>query len=253
MTSGSFPRALLIIPARDEAGNIAAVVERACNAGVDFDVLVINDGSTDATPQEARRAGAFVVDLPFNLGIGGAIQTGFKFAARHGYDLVCRVDGDGQHDPAHLAALLAPVLAGEADIVIGSRYVDRSVVIDADGYVASPPRALGIKLFAALVSLLIRRHVTDTTSGFQACNAEVAAFLARYCPVDYPEVETVALLHRAGFRVVERPVTMRRRLVGRSSITPLRSLYYIVKVVLALLIGQLRQPPPREGVAGGAR
>lgn len=248
-------RCLVLIPAYNEAGNIAQVIERVRKIDPTWDVLVVDDGSNDATGDIAEASGAFAVRLPYNLGIGGAIQTGYQFAERRKYDFVCRIDGDGQHDPADIVTLMVPVVAGQADVTIGSRYLEGDGETGTLGntYVASRARLLGIKLFARLVSLLVRHRLTDTTSGFQVANAEAAAFLARHCPIDYPEVEMVALLTRSGFRVEERRVTMLHRHTGRSSITPLRSLYYMIKVVLALLIGQLRRPPTREVRASDSR
>ena len=234
----------VIIPAYNEAGNIERTVREVRSILPESDVIVINDASRDATSALARQAGALVLDLPFNLGIGGAVQTGYTFAAAHGYTLIARLDGDGQHDPAQLAGLIAPVRDGEVDIAIGSRFIGAPRA-DGDHYRASLVRGGGIRLFANLVSLIIQQRVTDTTSGFQVCNAAVASFLGEHCPCDYPEVEMVAALGRSGYRIREIPVQMRRRLAGRSSITPVRSAYYAFKVTLALLIGLLRSPALR--------
>jgi glycosyltransferase involved in cell wall biosynthesis len=237
-------RRIAVVPARNEERAVAAVVEeiRAFDPGLD--VVVIDDGSTDATSREAAGAGAYVVRLPFNVGIGAAVQTGFKFALERGYDLAVRLDGDGQHDPAELPKLLAALEEHDADVVVGSRFVDGS------GEHQGPrTRRVGIVFFARLVSALTRQRVTDTTSGFQALNRRgITVFAADY-PHDYPEVEATVMVYKHGLRLVEVPVRMREREHGRSSITALRSVYYVVKVTLALLVGMLRTyaVPSEEG------
>jgi len=230
---------LVIIPAYNEAGSITDVIEHVHISVPQADVVVVDDGSTDATAQLAGQAGAMLLRLPVNLGIGGAVQTGYRFAVRQGYDWIARLDGDGQHDPAQIAALTEPIRAGRADVVIGSRY------LTVGGFRASRTRRAGISLFAAIVSTLTHCTFTDVTSGFQAANGEAAAFLAEHCPSDYPEIEGLVLLCRAGFRVVEVPVTMQARTAGRSSIRPWHVLYYVVKVLLAILVAFLRQTPRR--------
>ncbi len=208
-----------------------------------FDVVVIADGSTDRTAEVAAEHGAHVLRLPFNLGIGGAVQTGFRYAWEHGCEIVVRVDGDGQHDPAELGAVLAPVLAGHADVVVGSRFVG------TDGYRSSRARRLGIRVLAWTVSAIVRQRVTDPTSGFQALNRRALALFAADYPHDYPEVEATVMAHRCGLRLVEVPVTMRERGGGRSSITALHSIYYMLKVLLALFVDLFRRPAaPLEDV-----
>jgi len=232
----SDPRRIAIVPAYREERAIAGVVAeiRAFDPGLD--VVVVDDGSGDGTAAAARSAGAAVVRLPFNLGIGGAVQTGFKYALAHGYDLAVRLDGDGQHDPTELPKLIEPVLAGSADIVVGSRFAQA----DAD-YRAPLARRLGIGLFARIVSLLVGQRVTDTTSGFQALNRKGIALFAADYPHDYPEVEATVMVVRHELRLLEVPVRMREREHGRSSITAVRSLYYVVKVLLALFVGLFRR------------
>ena len=173
--------------------------------------------------------------LPFNLGIGGAVQTGFRYALEHGFELAVRLDGDGQHDPEELRALVAPVLAGEADIVVGSRFAGERT------HRPALARRLGIALFARVVSLLVRQRVTDTTSGFQALNRRGIALFAADYPHDYPEVEATVMVFRHRLRLVEVPVRMRERAAGRSSITAVRSVYYALKVSLALFVGLFRR------------
>jgi glycosyltransferase involved in cell wall biosynthesis len=200
-----------------------------------LDVVVVSDGSADATAEVAAAHGAHVVKLPFNLGIGGAVQTGFRYAWENGYEIAVRCDGDGQHDPSELPKVLAPVVAGDADIVVGSRFTgDR-------GYRSSAVRRIGIRLLARVVSLIARQRVTDTTSGFQALNRKALALFAADYPHDYPEVEGMVMTIRHKLRLQEVPVQMREREHGQSSITALRSIYYMAKVLLALFVGLFRR------------
>ena len=229
-------RRIAIVPAFNEEGNVGRVIDelRAFDPGLD--IVVISDGSIDRTALLAEEHGAHVIRLPFNLGIGGAVQTGFRYAWEEGYDLVVRVDGDGQHDPSQLDRVLGPVLRGEADIVVGSRFAG-----DADGYRSSRTRRVGIRFLAWMVSRIVGQRVTDTTSGFQALDREAIALFARDYPHDYPEVEATIMVFRHRLRLLEVPVTMRERGGGRSSITALRSIYYMVKVSLAIFVGLFRR------------
>ena len=226
---------IAIVPALNEEGNVAGVIAeiRAFDPG--FAVVVVDDGSADRTAAVAAKAGAHVLKLPFNLGIGGAVQTGFRYAFEQGYDLAVRVDGDGQHDPSQLGAILDPVLADRADIVVGSRFSG------AEGFRSSRLRRAGIRLLAWTVSALVHQRVTDTTSGFQALNRNGIRLFAADYPHDYPEVEATVMVVRHRLRLAEVPVTMRERGAGRSSITALRSIYYMVKVLLAIFVGLFRR------------
>lgn len=228
-------RRVAIVPARNEEGAVGGVVAEIRAFDPQLDVVVVDDGSTDRTAETAAAAGAFVVRLPFNLGIGAAVQTGFKFALERGYELAVRLDGDGQHDPAELPKLLEVLDRDVADVVVGSRFVDG--VGDHRGPKA---RRIGIVFFARLVSALTRQRVTDTTSGFQALNRRGIAIFAADYPHDYPEVEATVMVHKHRLRLVEVQVRMRERETGESSITVLRSIYYMFKVTLALLVGMLR-------------
>ena len=237
-------RRVAIVPALNEAENIGRVIDelRAFDPGLD--IVVVDDGSLDGTAQAAAAKGVRVLRLPFNLGIGGAVQTGFRFAFENDYDIAVRVDGDGQHDPAQLDRVLAPVLNGEADIVVGSRFA----AIGARGYRSSRTRRIGIRLLAWVVSRIVGQRVTDTTSGFQALNREGIALFARDYPHDYPEVEATVMVFRHRLRLTEVPVEMRERAAGSSSITALRSIYYMVKVLLAIFVGLFRRNVvPQEG------
>jgi glycosyltransferase involved in cell wall biosynthesis len=228
-------RRIAIVPAYNEEASIGRVLDelRAFDPGLD--VVVVDDGSTDRTADVARAKGARVVRLPFNLGIGGAVQTGFRYAWERGFDVAVRVDGDGQHDPCELGAVLEPVLADEADIAVGSRFSGRN------GYRSSRSRRLGIRLLAWCVSALTRQRITDPTSGFQAANRLGIRLFAADYPHDYPEAEATVMVFKHRLRLVEVPVAMRARESGRSSITALRSVYYMVKVLLAIFVALFRR------------
>ena len=229
-------RRIAIVPALNEEHALPKVIDELRAFDVGLDIVVVDDGSVDRTAEVAASKGARVLRLPFNLGIGGAVQTGFRFAFEQGYDIAVRVDGDGQHDPSQLNRVLAPVLSGEADIAVGSRFA-----ADSAGYRSSRTRRLGIRLLARVVSRIVGQRVTDTTSGFQALNRHGIALFARDYPHDYPEVEATVMVFRHRLRLVEVPVTMRERGGGRSSITTLRSVYYMVKVLLAIFVGLFRR------------
>jgi glycosyltransferase involved in cell wall biosynthesis len=220
-------RRIAIVPALNEEETIVRVIEeiRAFDPG--FDIVVVDDGSTDRTAGLAADRGAYVLRLPFNLGIGGAVQ----------------IDGDGQHDPAQLPAILGPVVAGDADLCVGSRFAAGT------GYQSSFARRLGIRLFARVVSAVVRQKVTDTTSGFRAVNRKGIALFAADYPHDYPEVEATIMSVKHRLRLQEVPVEMRERGGGASSITVLRSIYYMTKVLLAIFVGLFRRyavPPEKE-------
>jgi glycosyltransferase involved in cell wall biosynthesis len=226
---------IAILPALNEAAAIGRVIAdiRAYDPG--FEIVVVDDGSTDATAAVARSLGVTVLTLPFNLGIGGAVQTGYRYALENGFKVAVQVDADGQHDASQLGALLEPLIAHRADMVIGSRFIRNRT------YSAGVARGLGIRLFAAVMSVLLRRRVTDTTSGFRAINRRAIRLFAAEYPHDYPEVEAMLMAARERLRVEEVPVTMQPRRTGRSSITGPRSLYYMVKVLLAVLVGLARK------------
>lgn len=228
-------RRIAIVPAFNEEANIGRVVDELLAFDPGLDVVVVSDGSTDSTAALARDHGASVVRLPFNLGIGGAVQTGFQYAWERGYDVAVRCDGDAQHDPSELTKVLAPVLEGAADIVVGTRFGG-----DSD-YRSSAARRVGIRLLALVVSAIARQRVTDTTSGFQALNRRALSLFASDYPHDYPEVEGMVMTIKHRLRLCEVPVSMREREHGRSSITTMRSIYYMLKVLLALFVGLFRR------------
>ena len=232
-------RTLVIIPAYNESPVIGEVVRDVLKARPDIDVVVLDDCSRDATGEEAGKAGALVIRLPVNLGIGGAVQTGFKYAVSRGYKAVVQVDGDGQHDPHELAVVLKPLETGEADMVIGSRFVEKTK------YKAPFARRVGMILFSAVAHAAMGQKIADTTSGFRAINGDLASFLARNYPVDFPDAETLVLCRRSGFRIKEVAVQMRPRKSGKSSTTTLKSLYYPFKQMLSVLVVLLRKAPQR--------
>jgi glycosyltransferase involved in cell wall biosynthesis len=226
---------IAIVPSLNEEVTVGHVIDeiRAFDRG--FDIVVVDDGSTDRTAGVAADRGAHVLRLPFNLGIGGAMQTGFRFAFEHGYDIAVQIDGDGQHDPSQLPKILAPVLAGEADLCVGSRFTGKGA------YRSSFVRRIGIKIFARVVSAVVGQKVTDTTSGFRAVNGKGIALFASDYPHDYPEVEATVMCVKHKLRLTEVPVEMRERGGGASSITALRSIYYMTKVLLAIFVGLFRR------------
>jgi glycosyltransferase involved in cell wall biosynthesis len=228
-------RGIAIVPAHNEEAAVAGVVGEIRAFDPALEIVVVDDGSTDRTAAVARAAGARVLSLPFNLGIGGAVQTGFRLAREEGFDVAVRLDGDGQHVAAELPKLLAPILDGTADLVVGSRFAG------ARDYRPPLARRLGIKLFAAVVSLLTRQRVTDTTSGFQACNRRAITLFAADYPHDYPEVEATVMVFKHRLRLTEVPVAMRERTAGTSSIGAFSSVYYAVKVLLAVFVALSRR------------
>lgn len=220
---------LVIIPAFNEEETIASTL-RSLEEVASYDYLVVNDGSDDATREVLEHNGYHFLDLPINLGIGGAMHTGYVYAWRHGYRYALQLDADGQHDPCDLERLVAEIRAGEYDMVIGSRFVQET------DYSGSWARRLGIFYFQHLIRLLTGMRVADPTSGYRVVNARVIEEFVRDYPNDYPEVEVLISLARRGYRVKELPVQMRDRQGGSSSITPLKSLYYMAKVTLFLVI-----------------
>jgi hypothetical protein len=239
-----FTRGLAIVPAFNESASIAAVIKDLRAHVPELHAVVIDDGSTDGTARHVP-PGTTVISLPFNLGIGGAVQTGYRFAARGGYEVAVQVDGDGQHPAAEVRRLLERLAEGDADLVIGSRF------LAPGGYRQGLARRAGSLVLRTLLRLLTGLRFTDCTSGFRAANRRVIEAFAEHYPEDYPEPEVVVLLHRAGLRVVEVPVTMSPRAGGITSIPLLRGVYYVVKVSVAIVLATMRQPWPRGETVPG--
>lgn len=233
-------KCLVIVPAYNEAGSVGQVVSDLIKHLPKADVLVVDDGSTDGT-HEAVPEGASVLRLPFNLGIGGAMQAGYRYAFLHGYGLAMQVDGDGQHPAAEAHKLIDAITAGNADLVIGSRFLS-----DDPNYTPPAARALAISMLRTLIKALTGKRITDCTSGFRVCNHRVIEAFAAWYPEDYPEPEVILLLHRAGFEVAETPVVMRERTAGRTSIPFHKGVFYLLKVSSALLLDMIRKPWPKS-------
>jgi len=233
------PSYLAVVPAYNESATVVGVIDGLREQAPGFDVLVVDDGSTDDTAAVAGMAGAQVLRLPFNLGIGGAVQAGFIYARDHKYDFMAQVDGDGQHEPAELQKLVTAIRGSSGvDMVCGSRFLT-----DDYHYPAPISRRTGIHLFAALLSRLIGARVSDPTSGFRLYNRRAIELFARDYPHDYPEVEAVLMLHHHRLRMREVPVKMYLRGGGNSSISTGKSAYYMIKVLLALFVGLARRRP----------
>jgi glycosyltransferase involved in cell wall biosynthesis len=229
-------RTLVIIPAHNEAANIGQVLRDVQATRLPVDVLVIDDRSTDETATVAAQTGAHVLQLPNNLGYGGAVQTGFLYAVRYGYDYGVMMDADGQHDASSIEALLRVVQEGKADIALGSRFLGHME------YQASFVKRVGMAIFRQIVSRITGQHITDPISGFQALNRDVMTFFATdNYPVDFPDADTILLLYFAGFRLLEVPVTMRERLSGVSMHSNWKPIYYVFKMFLSIFIVLLRQ------------
>lgn len=237
-------KCLVIVPAYNEERVISKVIEDIRHNFKAADIVVINDGSTDKTAYKARQSGAKVINITINLGIGGAVQTGFMYAHQEQYDVAIQFDGDGQHMGDQIGSLISPILSGEADVVIGSRYLGRK------GYSSSFMRRLGIMLLSSINSCVLGQKITDSTSGFRAYNKYAIDFLSSYYPQDYPEPESINVLVKNGFRVKEVYVKMSARMEGKSSITSLLSIYYMLKVMLAILVGISRKSV-KEGAKDG--
>lgn len=223
-------KVLLIIPAYNEEENIEKVVNNLIQNYPQYDYVVVNDGSRDHTEEICIRNHYNLISLPINLGIGGAVQTGYRYALQNHYDIAIQIDGDGQHDIAYVEKLIEPILSGEADIAIGSRFIEK------EGFQSSATRRMGISFLSGLIHVLCFKRVKDVTSGFRAVDKEFIEVYAENYPSDYPEPEAivVAIMHRG--RIEEIPVVMKERMGGSSSINLRRSVYYMIKVTLAILV-----------------
>jgi len=235
MESGK--KILVIIPAFNEEGSVGKVVEEVKAYLPRVDALVVNDGSSDLTSEIARSRGAIVMDLPFNLGIGGAMQAGYKYAYEKGYHIAIQVDGDGQHDPREIPKLVHILEEGGADVAIGSRFIGDSE------YKASVMRRVGILVLSRAISVIVGEKITDPTSGFRAANRRAIQLFSANYPQDYPEPEAMVLLHKCGLMMKEVPVKINQRYSGESSITKIKSIYYMVKVLLAIFVDCFKKRP----------
>lgn len=226
---------LIIIPAYNEESNIAKTVESILKNAEGFDYVIINDCSTDGTRQLCEERGYNIVNLPINLGIGGAVQTGYRYAYDNGYDVAVQVDGDGQHDPEFLDRMAEYLMENHLDMVIGSRFIEKK------GFQSSGLRRIGIKFFSWLIKLMTGHRVTDPTSGLRMIGRNTMDIFAKDYPRDYPEPESVVAILRRGMKVEEIPVVMHERAGGVSSISLKKSVYYMIKVTLAILIERIRK------------
>lgn len=228
---------LVIIPAYNEADNIEKLLKSIKKLDIELDILVVNDASIDDTTDIVKNCNiqVQVVDLPTNLGIGGAVQTGFVYAYHNNYDIAIQVDGDGQHDPAFIKDIILPIINKDADMVIGSRFIKK------EGFQSSFFRRMGIKFFQFLIKLLVKERFTDPTSGFRACNRNVIKEFVNYYPIDYPEPESLMILKRKRYKVIEVPVIMSERKGGASSIRAFQTMYYMYKVTMAIIIDFFRK------------
>lgn len=223
-------KVLLIIPAYNEAENIEKVVNDLIQNYPQYDYVIVNDGSRDETEEICLKNHYQMLSLPLNLGIGGAVQTGYRYALKNHYDIAIQIDGDGQHDIAYVEKLIEPIFSGEADIAIGSRFIKK------EGFQSSATRRMGISFLSGLIHVLCFKKVKDVTSGFRAVNEKFIKIYAENYPSDYPEPEAIvaAIMHRG--RIAEVPVIMKERAGGSSSINLKRSVYYMIKVTLAILV-----------------
>lgn len=236
-------RKLAIVPAFNEAEAITETIAAIRRWAPEFDIVVVDDGSTDATAAHARLAGAIVLRMPFNVGIGGAMQSGYLYALEHGYDVAVQVDGDGQHDPRHIRELLQRLHSDPTlNMVTGSRFLDSS----GEGYRSTAARRVGIRIFSSVISLITAQHVTDPTSGFRMTDRRGIELFACDYPHDYPEIEAIVLMHRHRLRSCEIPVVMHPRVSGESAISAAQSVYYMIKVLLAVSVALLRGRPSIE-------
>ncbi|GAA0507682.1 glycosyl transferase family 2 [Paractinoplanes deccanensis] len=228
-------RALAIMPAWNEADSIAAVIKELRREAPGMDVLVVDDCSRDATAEVARAEGAKVLRLPYKLGVGGARRLGYRYAAEHDYDITVQMDADGQHDPRYIPRMV-DALSG-ADLVIGARFAGEG------GYRVRGPRQWAMRLLSGALSVITRTRLTDTTSGFRECRGELIAFYARNFPVEYlgDTIDTLVQAKRSGFRIRQVPVSMRPRQGGRPSASPAKSMIYLLRSVLALLLALVRR------------
>ena len=226
---------LVIIPAFNEEGNLEKTIKDIKDNAPDFDYVIINDCSTDKTLEMCRRHGFSYLNLPVNLGIGGAVQTGYRYAYYHGYDIAVQFDGDGQHSASHLEDMVTTLIDTESDMVIGSRFIEK------EGFQSSGLRRIGIKYFTGLIKLLTGKKITDPTSGMRMVNKKLLEKFTDEYPKDYPEPESVVTILSEKYKVTEIPVVMNEREEGVSSISLKNSVYYMIKVSCAILIARMKK------------
>jgi glycosyltransferase involved in cell wall biosynthesis len=237
-------KVLVIIPAYNEAENVASIICQVRDVVPQASILVVDDGSSDATAEVARAAGAEVISLPCNLGYGAAVQTGFRYAVIHDYDVGVQLDADGQHDPASIPALLDPVVSGQVDVALGSRFLGRA------DYRISWPRWIGMRVFALIASAVVRQRITDPTTGFQALSRRVMRYFSEdNYPADYPDADAIILLGLRGFRLREVPVIMRPRTSGTSMHGGAIAVIYVFQMFLSILAVILRERVLRPATA----
>lgn len=232
---------LIIIPAYNEERNILGVIEDVLTNATGFDYIIVNDCSTDNTIDLCKEKEFNVLNLPTNLGIGGCVQAGYRYARDNGYDMAIQFDGDGQHNAKYIETLCNVMLEKEYDMVIGSRFINNV------GFQSSAVRRIGIKFLSELIKRIAKTSISDPTSGFRIINKQVINCLCQYYPMDYPEPESIVSLCRMGYKVGEVPVIMNERIEGKSSISPSKSIYYMVKVSLAIIIDSLKTRKRKEG------
>ena len=228
-------KSIVIIPAYNEEKSIVKTVQDICEHAPEFDYVIINDCSTDQTLSVCRKHHLHVLNLPVNLGIGGAVQTGFLYAYKNGYDYAVQFDGDGQHDAQYLQKMRDYMIEQDAGMLIGSRFLEK------EGFQSTGMRRFGIRYFSALIKFLTGQKITDPTSGMRMINRDILAMYSESYPKDYPEPESVVAIINSGKKVMEYPVIMRKRMEGTSSISPLKSIYYMIKVSLAIFLEMLRK------------
>lgn len=228
-------KTIVIIPAYNEEENIKKVVESIYDLKIDLDVLVVNDGSTDNTSKEANNTNAIVINLPNNLGIGGGVQTGYLYALKNNYDIAIQLDGDGQHNPKDIIRMLEKIENEKYDMVIGSRFITKT------NYKQTIFRMAGIRIVSFIIKMMTGKKIYDTTSGYRAINKDIIREFSMNYPYDYPEPETNMRMIMKNKKIIEIPVEMRKRIAGKSFVTPLKSIKYMIKVALSLFILKLKK------------
>ena len=226
---------LVIVPSYNEERSIGNVIKNLRDNFPQGDIIVVNDGSSDDTSQIVKDLGIVVIDLPYNLGIGGAMQTGFIYALENSYDVAIQFDGDGQHVAEEISKILKPHMQNGTDLVVGSRFLSET------GFTSSVQRKIGSKILSFIVSSLVGKRVTDTTSGFRVYGKRAIERFSSIYPEDYPEVEALVIAHKMGLRIEEVPSRIMPRMFGKSSITTYEAVYYMVKVVLAIFVDLLKK------------